>query len=184
MSLQKNQNGFSYLEVMFSILIMTVGIVALLSAISMAMLREQVSESKNTARQITSSALESIFSVRDLRTTNALTNWGAVNNDTTPPGVFVTGWTPVREDPGIDGINGTADDACGSGIACPGAGGFTNTSAELDGYERRIIISNIVESGEPEIRKKKVEIQVRYRTGQNLQIERTTTVVTNLPFYD
>lgn len=184
MKVNKNEKGFSYLEVMFSILIMTIGIVALLSAISMAMLREQVTESKNTARQITSSALESIFAVRDLRNSNSLSNWDAINNDSTPPGVFLTGWTPVREDPGLDGINGTADDACATGVACPGPGGYTNTSAEVNGYERRIIISDIVESGEPDIRKKKVEIRVRYRTGQNLQTETITTVISNLPFYN
>lgn len=179
---KNNQNGFSYLEVIFSILLLTIGMVAVLSSISMAMLRGQIGESKNTARQMTSSALESIFAVRDLRNNNLLNNWDAINNTTTAPGVFMTGWRPVRASSGIDGINGTADDACNVGIACPGTGVYTNTSAVNIGFQRMIVITNLPEAGIPEIRKKRIDISVRYFTGQNQQVETISTIITNLPF--
>lgn len=184
MSITKNQNGFSILEVMLSILIMTIGIFAVLSSISLAMLRETEGENKNIARQITASALESIFAVRDLRNANTLTNWDAVNNDSVTGGVFLTGWRPVRADAGIDGINGTADDACNTGLDCPGTGGYINASNEIPNFERRIVISNIVETGIPTIRKKKIEISVRYLSGQSTRVETITTIITNLPFND
>lgn len=170
------------MEVIFSILIMTIGIVAVLSSISMAMLREMEGDNKNIARQITASALESIFAVRDLRNENELTNWEAVNNTTVTNGVFLTGWTPVRESSGIDGINGTADDACAVGTACAGTGGYTNTSNVRENFERRIVITNIPETGIPEIRKKKIEVSVRYLSGQSTRTETVTTIITNLPF--
>jgi type II secretory pathway pseudopilin PulG len=179
---KNNQNGFSYLEVIFSILLLTIGIVAVLSSISMAMLRAQIGEKKNTARQMTSSALESIFAVRDLRNNNALNNWDAINNAGTLSGVFLTGWRPIRESSGKDGINGTADDACNAGVACPGTSGYTNTSPEIIGFQRRIVITDLPETGIPEIRKKRIDISVRYATGQIQQVENISTVITNLPF--
>lgn len=179
---KNNQNGFSYLEVIVSILLLTIGIMAVLASISMAMLRAQIGESKNTARQLNSSALESIFAVRDLRNNNSLNNWDAVNNAGTLSGVFLTGWRPIRFDSGVDGINGTADDACNSGVACPGTGGFTNISPEILGFQRRIIITNLPEPGIPEIRKKRIDISVRYQMGQIQLVENSSTIITNLPF--
>lgn len=177
-----SEKGFSLIEVLIAILIMTIGILAMLSAISYAMVREQGAESRNTARQLTSSALESIFAARDLRNSNLLNNWEAVNNDdAVTPGIFASDWTPIREDAGKDGIHGTADDACASGTSCV-AGGYTNSSSEIDGYERKIEISDIVEPDIPNVRKRKVEISVRYYAGQLSQTESITTIIANLPF--
>ena len=147
------------------------------------MLREGEAESINVTRQISSSTLESIFATRDLRTTNALTNWDAIDNIAAakPNGIFVAGWTPVRHDPGIDGINGTTDDACATGTDCVVAG-YTNTSPEIQGFERKVIISDIAESGIPDIRKKKIKISVRYFNGKIRRERDITTVITNLPF--
>ena len=181
MQKQKNEKGFSYLEVMFAILLMTIGILALLSALSMAMIREREAENINVSRQISSSTLESIFAARDLRTTTAITNWIAINNDSVTGGVFSSGWTPVRQDSGIDGINGTADDACTTGTDCV-VPGYTNSSPEINGYQRRIVISDIAETGVPTIRKKKVIISVRYLAGSGWRQKDIITIITNLPF--
>ena len=111
MRTNKGEKGFTYIEVLLAIIIMTLGILACLSAISYAMLRERETENRNAARQVISSALESIFAARDLRNNNALNNWTAINNDTAiDPGIFVSDWSPIREDAGADGIHGTADD--------------------------------------------------------------------------
>lgn len=177
----ENQSGFSYLEVIFAIMIMTIGVVAMVSAISLAMLREAESENKNIARQVTSSALESIFAARDLRNTNPLNNWDGINNDTVPNGVFLSGWNPIRLDAGRDGINGTADDACTTGQNCS-VGAYTNTSPEIKGFERQIVITDVVEAGIPAIRKKQIDIRVRYVMGQQTRTETITTLITNLPF--
>lgn len=184
MGKKTNEKGFSYLEVIFAILIMTIGIVAALSAISLAMMRETIVENKNNARQITTAALESIFAVRDLRSgtnvnnaNNPLNNWGALSNNVNTGGIFTPGWTPIRRNPGPDGINGTADDVCPAAVTCAG-----NTSAVVPGYERSIIITDIPEKGISAIRKKKIQISVRYTVGQTQRFETITTVITDLPF--
>lgn len=177
----ESQSGFSYFEVVFAIMIMTIGVGAMMSAISLAMIRETESDSRNVARQISSSALESIFAARDLRNSNPLNNWDAINNDTVTGGIFMSGWTPVRLDGGQDGINGTADDACATGQNCT-VGGYTNTSAEIKGFEREVVITDIPETDIPVIRKKKIEISVRFVVGQQKRTEKITTLITNLPF--
>lgn len=182
--MQKNngEKGFTYIEVIIAIIIMTIGILACLSAISFAMFREQQAENRNTARQITSSAIESIFAARDLRNNNALNTWAAINNTTSAvPGIFEADWTPIWEDAGFDGIHGTSDDACPSGTSCP-SGAATNTSPEVGGFERRIIITDIAEPGISTIRKKKIEINVRYFAGQIIQNEVVSTIIADLPF--
>lgn len=182
MQRDNGEKGFTYIEVIIAIIIMTIGILACLSAISFAMFREQQAENRNTARQITSSALESIFATRDLRNNNVLNNWTAINNSTAPvPGIFETGWRPIREDAGFDGIQGTPDDACPTGISCP-SGDSTNTSPEVVGFERRITITDIAEPGISTIRKRKIEISVRYVAGQIIQNETISTIIADLPF--
>ncbi len=178
---KENQSGFSYLEVIFAIMIMTIGVGAMISAISLAMIREFESDNRNIARQVSSSALESIFAARDLRNENPLNNWNAINNNSVTGGIFLTGWRPVRLDAGKDGINGTADDACATGQNCT-VGGYTNTSEEIQGFERQIIITDLPETGIPLIRKKKIEISVRFVAGQLKRTEKITTLITNLPF--
>ena len=184
MQSKNGEQGFTYIEVIFAVIIMSIAILGCLFAISYAMFREQQSENRNEARQITSSALESIFAARDLRNKNALNNWAAINNTnpaSTPDGLFVSGWTPVREEAGKDGIQGTLDDACATGTNCQ-VGGYTNTSPEIPGFERRIVFTDIVETNIPRIRKRKVEITVRYFANQLLQEETITTVIADLPF--
>lgn len=164
---KENEEGFSYVEIIVAILIMTVGIVTVLSALSLAMVRQSESEKINIARQIASSTLESIFAVRDQQdSSKALSNWEAINNVGTSQGVFSTGWNDVRELPGADGIYGTADDG----------------GNEIIGFQRRITIKELDAGGGVEAIHKRIEISVRYRIGA-LQRERTTnSAISNLPF--
>jgi len=182
MQSNNGEKGFTYIEVIIAIIIMTVGIMACLSAITFAMFRERQAENRNTARQVTSSAIESIFAARDLRNNNVLNNWAAINNDTAAvPGIFKSDWTPIREAAGFDGVHGTADDACSTGGGCPSGGG-TNNSPEVIGFERRITISDIVEPGITSVRKRKIEVSVRYFAGQIIQEETVSTIIAFLPF--
>lgn len=183
MQCNNNEKGFTYLEVIFAILIMTIGILAALSAISLAVLRERESDQKNVARQITSATLESIFATRDLRSENPLSNWDAVTNKTsaTPQGVFLTGWCPVRDDAGIDGIQGTADDACAAGTSCV-VNGYTNSSTVMIGFERQVTFTDIVEGTNSNITKRRVDVSVRYYAGQALRTETVSTIIADLPF--
>lgn len=183
MKKNSNQKGFSYIEVIVAILIMTIAIVAMVSALSLALIREKESENRNTARQLTSSALESIFATRDLRNNNPLNNWEAIDNTAagTPNGIFLPDWRPIRNDSGVDGIQGTADDACATGTNCT-VGAYVNNSPEIQGFDRKITITNINEPGINSVRKKRVEISVRFYTGQLARFETITTIIADLPF--
>jgi type II secretory pathway pseudopilin PulG len=177
-----NQSGFSYIDVMCAIVILMVGILAQVSAMSFSILRQREAELQSVARQITSSTIESIFAARDLGNTDGINDFHAINTtDVSSAGRFVPGWFPVREDSGADGILGTADDTC-LGASCT-VGTYTNTSPIREGFERKIEITDIVEPGKTVVTKKRIEVKVRFFVGQ-LQREQTlATLIADLPFY-
>ena len=179
----QKQEGFTYIEVMIAIVILTIGILAQLSALSLSMLRASESEQRNAARQIASSTVESIFAARDLGSANGISNWDAINlNNVDASGIFVPGWNPIRRDSGNDGIQGTADDACSAGQNCT-VGGYTNTSQIINGFERQIEINDITETGALKVRKREIVVKIRYGVGQITREEVLTTMVADLPFY-
>ncbi len=180
---KKNQEGFTYIEVMIAIVILTVGILAQLSALSLSMLRASETEQRNVARQLASSTVESIFAARDLGNANGISNWNAVNmNNVHAEGIFLPDWTPIREDAGEDGIRGTADDACAYNINCT-VGTYTNNSDVVNGFDRKIEITDIIEPGVPEVRKRRIDVKIRYFVGRIAREETLSTLIADLPFY-
>ena len=179
---ENRQQGFTYIEVMCAIVILMVGILAQVSAISFSILRQREAEQQSIARQIAASTIESIFAARDLGNDNGINSFVNINTtDVNSSGIFVPGWFPVREDAGQDGILGTADDSCAT-TTCT-VGSYTNTSALKDGFERRIVITDVVETGVPVAKKRRIEVKVRFFVGQ-LQREQTlATIIADLPFY-
>ncbi len=179
----KNQEGFTYIEVMIAIVILTVGILAQLSALSLSMLRASETEQRNVARQLASSTIESIFAARDLGNANGISNWDAVNlSDVHDDGIFKSGWFPIRDDAGQDGIQGTADDVCAANVNCV-VGGYTNTSEPIIGFQRKIEITDVVETGVPRAKKRRIEVKIRYFVGQITREESLSTLIADLPFY-
>ena len=107
----KPEKGFSLIEVMFSIVLMTVGLVSLLGVFGLAMASTQTSMQNSISKQIANEAMEGILTARE---TQNLT-WGQIAN-TGAGGIFLSGLLPV-DCAGLDGIIGTADDAaCGPQI--------------------------------------------------------------------
>jgi len=184
MTIRKEESGFTYLEVMIAIVILTIGITAQLSALSLSMVRARSAQERNTARQIASSTIESIFAARDLGSASGINNWAAINTKNIDPtnGIFEDGWRPVRVDPGIDGVQGTADDACPAPGSCA-VGTYTNNSAILRGFERKIEITDIVEGANVRIKKRRVVVKLRYYIGQLQTEEDLATIIADLPFY-
>ncbi|MEK7723050.1 MAG: prepilin-type N-terminal cleavage/methylation domain-containing protein, partial [Acidobacteriota bacterium] len=95
---KNSEQGFTYIEVMCAVVILMVGILAQLSAISLSILRQRESEKQTAARQLANSTLESIFAARDLGNTGGITSFATINNTATatPQGIFLAGWNPVR----------------------------------------------------------------------------------------
>jgi type II secretory pathway pseudopilin PulG len=178
-----NQKGFTYIEVLCAMVILMIGILAQLSALSLNMLRQKEADQQNMARQIAGSTLESIFAARDLGKSNGISSWEKINNNNVNSnGIFVAGWNPVRQNAGKDGIQGTIDDACPANTTCQSAG-YTNTSAIIPGYQRQIVITDIEETGSSTAKKRRLEIKMRYFVGQLQREQSMATVIADLPFY-
>ena len=174
-----SESGFTYIEVIISMIVMTVGILGAMSALTYSLLYMQESEKRTQAKQIADSTLETIFAVRDIRTVGALSidSWNSIQNKASGnDGIFLPDWTPVRQSSGDDGIYGTDDDACAGDGSC-------STSPIIQGYERKIEISDIVENGSPVIRKRRIDVTIRYRVNNsNFRTEKVSTIISKLPF--
>jgi prepilin-type N-terminal cleavage/methylation domain-containing protein len=155
---QRKQSGFSLLEVMVSMVILAIGLLATLASLSITIAANQTSQEDMIARQLASEAMESIFNARN---TSQL-GFTAINNTTAaPPGVFLTGAQPIMC-AGPDGILDTADDTTcltAAGVECPNAGvecltepgpdGIVGTADDvilsLTNYTRTITISPLLD---------------------------------------
>lgn len=178
-----NQEGFTYIEVMCAMVILLIGILGQLSALSFSILRQREAEQQNMARQIASSTLESIFAARDLGKTAGISSWEMINtNDTNGAGIFAAGWNLVRRGGGRDGIQGTADDACQTVSGCQ-SGDYTNNSPVVPGFERRIVITDVQDGDSAVVKKRRLEVRMRYFVGQARREQTVATIIADLPFY-
>lgn len=152
-SKKNGASGFSLVEVMISILLLTMGMLSMLSVFGVAVKATQVSQEDLIARQLASEAIESVYTARNI---SQLT-WTAIQN-VSNGGVFVDGAQPITC-AGADGIDGTADDtncvpttatgaACPGGVRClsePGRDGIVGTADDqivsLANYTRQIQIT-------------------------------------------
>ncbi|HYA25916.1 MAG TPA: prepilin-type N-terminal cleavage/methylation domain-containing protein [Terriglobales bacterium] len=144
------ESGFSLLEVMFSMAIMTIGLVSLLGVMGLAMASTQTSEQTAIAKRLANEAMESILTARE----TAQVQWSNIANGTCAvgtgctTGIFLAPAQPINC-AGVDGIVGTSDDAaCGPQILeQPGATGVwagacpPDTCISLTNYTRTIAIS-------------------------------------------
>jgi prepilin-type N-terminal cleavage/methylation domain-containing protein len=161
------ERGFSLLEVVISMAVLTVGLVSLLGVFGLAMASTQTSQQDMIAKQLANEALESIVTARN---TSQVT-WAQVQN-VANGGIFLDGTTPIYL-PGADGIVGTADDAVAGQqtLTEPGPDGIFGTADDvqipLTGYQRTILISQVLDSNGnvvPTLRG--VNISLQYTTSQ------------------
>jgi type II secretory pathway pseudopilin PulG len=178
------ESGFSLLEVMFSMVIMTVGLVSLLAVMGIAMASTQTSETNAIAKRLANEAMESILTARE----TANVQWSMINNGTCVVGSgCTTGIFPAPAQPiclpGVDGIVGTTDD-CTVGpnggpqiLDMPGPSGIVQSPAggpcaapdnclQLTNYTRTIAIAPFVVGGVPDSNLNSVTITVTYTTPQ------------------
>jgi len=155
--LRRSNRGFTLVEVMVSMAILTISSLALLGVFGVAVAANQTSQQNMIARQLASEAMESIFTARN---TSQLA-WAQINNASNG-GIFTDGSVAVLC-AGPDGIIGTADDAgctLPSGVTCPNAGveclvepgpdGVVGTADDiilsLNNYRRQIQIQTVVDA--------------------------------------
>lgn len=175
----RSEDGFSYIDVMIALVILTVGILALLAAISGSILQSRGQDQQLRARQILNSTMESIMSVKE--TDEQWLGWISVGNIGTNPdtvgtfhGIFINGPHEVHENAGFDQVIGTPDD---DGPVVPG-------------FEREITITDLCDPDRPSancdppsnlyaVRMRQVDVVVRYFVGTVRQEERVRTILTD-----
>jgi len=175
------QSGFSLIEVMVSMLVLTTGLVSLLGVFGLAMASTQTSQQDMIAKQLADEEYESIVTARN--TTQI--NWDQINNVGSPNcpvsgasscGIFLVGAEPLYG-AGADGIYGTADDVL-SGLrqtlVDPGPDGIFGTaddiSIPLTGYQRTIAITPLLDPDGAVITSiRNVNITIQYSTPQSRQ---------------
>jgi len=115
------QRGFTLVEVMIAIAVMSIGLLSVVASIATAMQATQSAQEDLVARQKAMEALESVYTARN----SQQVGFSAINNTTaSPPGLFLSGAQPLLC-AGPDGLVGTADDVpcvTSGGVACPNGG--------------------------------------------------------------
>lgn len=175
------ESGFTLIEVMISMAVITVGLVSLLSVFGLAMAATQTSQQDLIAKQLANEAYDALVTARNTTQVNwdDIQNTGSTNCPVTGAsscGIFATGLQPMYQaittgsyagllgttydvgqpeqtlqDPGPDGIFQTADD----------------TFIPLIGYQRSIAISNLYDSNNNLITSLRgVTITVQYAASQ------------------
>lgn len=174
---RRSEAGFSYIDVMIALVILMVGILALLSGLSTSILQARGHEQQLLAKQVATSTMESIMSVKetdpDRLGWNAIGNIGSNPVNGVPQGIFVNGLQPVFQNAGPDEVLGTADDNGG----------------QIAGLQRRIVITDVCDPDRPSpictppgtsaIRIRSVQVTVTYNVGAVQRQEVLTTVLTD-----
>ncbi len=172
----KAESGFTIIETMIAIAVLSVGIMALVAAFATAVSATQNSQEMLIARQKSLQALESIYTARN---TQQLTFDKIAN--VSSGGIFTDGATPLQC-AGPDGLVNTNDDVscpaalpCAAGPECivlPGPDGILGTPDDvpmsLANFTRQIQIANVLNpDGTTNTTLKQVTVTVTYTTANS-----------------
>jgi type II secretory pathway pseudopilin PulG len=162
---ENRKQGFSLLEVLVAIPLITVGLLVIVAVFAQGISTTAVVQEELLAKQMAREALESVFTARS---TQNLT-FDQINNASVG-GIFQDGFQLLR-DPGNDGLANTADDGAQVVITTPGPDGLLGTADDevrpLNYFEREIQIRPYIRNGgvDPDLRQ--IDVIVRYRTSPN-----------------
>lgn len=159
---KKNQSGFSLVEAVIAIFIVTIGLIGTAAAITYSLQFTTLSRNVSNAKLLIVASVEEIESLRNSRRLDfkQIENAGSVDNTNTANvfNGFSVGFKDVSINPGPDGVNGTDDDFRSAGAdQTYGTGDdFDDSSWIREGYRRKITITNLSDT------LKKIEIKVQY----------------------
>ena len=175
---QSAQGGFSLLEVVISMALLTVGMVSLLGVFGLAMASTLTSQEDMIAKQLANESYESIVTARNTSQINwdDIQNTGSTNcpiTNASSCGIFLNNANPIYNS-GADGIFGTADDAAAGEetLQDPGPDGIYGNADDLHipltQYQRTIVITPVLDSGgNPISTLRSVTITMQYYTAQS-----------------
>ncbi len=163
---RQSEAGFTLIEAVVAILILTIGLVGTAAAITYALQFSIIGRNVTRAKFVVTASIEEIESLRNSRRLDfkQIANAGGVDNTNSPNQFagFSTGLQPVSKNPGVDGVNGTADDLS----VAPGGDGIYGTGDDVKDmslsrteYSREITVINLSAS------LKKVVVRVQYQAS-------------------
>jgi len=175
----RGQEGFSLIEVMIAVVILSVGLLGLVGTFATALRSTAWAQEDLIAKQKALEALESIFTARN---TQQLTFVQVANQSAGGGAIFADGYTQILA-AGPDGLVGTNDDvnfgangpcpAGVEGIRLPGRDGILgnadDTCMQLSYFSRQILITPV--NGNL----KQITVNVQY-TRPGMRAPRTYTV--------
>jgi type II secretory pathway pseudopilin PulG len=186
---RRSDGGFSLIEVIISICILMIALLALVGTFGMAVAATGSSQEDLIAKQKAMEAIESIYTARNTQQLG----FAAIANTNAAGGIFQQGFQQMYA-AGPDGLVGTADDStypgCPGGIECinlPGPDGVLGTSDDqqmsLANFQRQIKITNILlPDGTPNPNLKQVQVDVQY-TKPGASKPRTYTTIALISSY-
>jgi prepilin-type N-terminal cleavage/methylation domain-containing protein len=147
---RETEQGFSMIEVVIAMAIVTIGLVALVAVFGVAVSATKSAQEDLIAKQKALEAMESVFTARN---TQQITFSQIANISS--GGIFTDGLTPLLG-AGPDGLVGTGDDVpvpgCPGGVECltlPGPDGILGTADDtqmsLANFSRKIQINTVLE---------------------------------------
>jgi prepilin-type N-terminal cleavage/methylation domain-containing protein len=154
--------GFTLIEAMVALTILTVGLLGLAQAFTLGMRHMATSSANLVAREKAREAVESVHTARDTGTIS----WTQIKN-VANGGVFLDGAEQLHE-PGTDGLINTADDASAPLEVLRDAGpdGILNTTDDrvttLVGFTRRV---EILELSPVNADLRQVRVTITYEVG-------------------
>lgn len=157
-----SESGVTILEMVVSMLILTVGLLGLAAAIGYAVTVSNKGRNLTNTKLLVVSTLEQMENLRNTEqlTFGQIANVGSVDNTGAPRNFagFPTGLQPLSRNPGPDGVFGTSDDLINPGANNTYGDGddFTDPTLGLTGFSRQIAITSL------NANMKRIEVTVRY----------------------
>ena len=148
------ESGFSLLEVVIAMVILTVGLLGVASAIGYALMASNSGRGLTNAKLLVVSALEQMETLRD----SGELNFTEISNTHVAGSLFTnfpTTFIPVSTTPGPDFVFGTMDDP-----------GITDPTQAFAGVTRQILITDLT----PTMKKIQVTLQYSPKGGVSQQL--------------
>lgn len=136
-----SQAGFSLVETMIAIGVLTVGTLGLAGVFAVGVQKTVSSPAELLATQKAAAAIESVFSARDSQTLT----WAQLRN-VSNGGIFLNGPQSIKVE-GPDGVVNTADDGAIETVMLPGRDQLLGTADDvpqsLEGFSREVKIVDV-----------------------------------------
>ena len=158
----KNERGFTLIEAVIAIFVVTIGLIGTAAAITYALEFGAISRNVSSAKSVIVTIIEEVETMRNARRLDfkQVGNVGNVDNNgsNNPVSGFSVGYQPVSIKPGPDSVTGTDDDMrdAGPDEVFGTVDDFDNPAFARGGYFRQITITSLTDS------LKKVEVKVKY----------------------